>query len=253
MIIELRDKFLEKWEKYFGESELPVVFYYSGGTGNAEVVPPAKAWKCLIGELMKVRRGASLCFNSDALGCRGGKRYSNLYPEFTPDFRYFLSCGIPGKMEGERYKRTPEIVDEIMTAHRDPGVSGMNIIFKRWDRLEESDNPEVVVFFGHADILSGLFTLANYDRAFPDGVIIPFGSGCSSIIYHPYLESKSDQPRGVIGMFDITARPYVGEDILSFAVPMKRFEQMIDYMDESFLVTEPWNRVLKRLNKRENK
>lgn len=27
-----------------------------------------------------------------------------------PNFEYFLSCGIPGKLEGERYKKTPELV-----------------------------------------------------------------------------------------------------------------------------------------------
>jgi hypothetical protein len=253
MNIELKNRFIEKWEKFFPGAELPITFYFTEISGGAEIVPPAKAWKCIIGELMKVRRGTSLCFNSDAIGCRGGKRYTSLSQEFTPDFRYFLSCGIEGKMEGERYKRNPEIVDEIMKAHRDLGVTGKNIVFKRWDNLEESDDPEVAIFFGHADVLSGLFTLANFDRAFPDGVITPFGSGCSSIVYHPYIESKTDQPRGVIGMFDVSARPYVGEDILTFAVPMKRFEQMINYMDESFLVTEVWSRVQKRISKKNQK
>jgi hypothetical protein len=250
MNMDIKERFIEKWQKYFSGSELPVTFYYSEGTGGAEVVPPAGTWKCLIGELMKVRRGASLCYNSEAIGCRGGKRYSALSQEFTPDFRYFLSCGIAGEMEGERYKRAPEIVDDIMKAHQDLGVTGKNIIFKRWDKLDVADNPEVAVFFGHADILSGLFTLANFDRADPDGVFAPFGAGCSSTIYHPYIESRSDSPRGVLGMFDVSARPYVGDDILTFSVPMKRFVQMIDYMDESFLVTEAWGRVQKRLSKR---
>ncbi len=40
-------------------------------------------------------------------------------------------------------------------------------IFKRWDMLDESDNPEVVIFFSQADVLSGLFTLANYDYPLP--------------------------------------------------------------------------------------
>ena len=44
-------------------------------------------------------------------------------------------------------------------------------------------------------------------------------------------------------MFDPSARPCVPVDILTFAIPMKKFGQMIEYMDESFLVTKTWDRV----------
>lgn len=63
-----------------------------------------------------------------------------------PKFEYFLSCGIPGEMEGERYIRTPEMVLD-----------------------------------------------------------------------------------------------------LTFSVPMVKFMKMIDYMDESFLITDTWKKVLKRI------
>lgn len=249
MNINFRDRFIEKWNRYFGKSGLPVTFYYSDSDGGATVVQPAKAWKCLIGELARVRRGESLCYNLDSIGCGGGKRFTGMTLEVAESFRYFLSCGIPGKLEGERYKRTPEIVDEGFKSHRDLGVTGKNIIFKRWDMLTEADNPEVAIFFAHADVLSGLFTLANFDRAEQNGVFTPFGAGCSSSIYYPYLERLNDSPRAVIGMFDVSARPYVGENILTFAVPVRRLEQMVDYMDESFLITESWSRVKKRIDK----
>ena len=104
-----------------------------------------------------------------------------------PDFEYFLSCGIPGKVEGERYKKSPEMVKEIMKQMPEFKAPARYIVFKRWDRLEDSDNPEVVIFFGKADVLSGLFTLANFDEIEPNGVIAPFCSGCASIVYYPYL------------------------------------------------------------------
>jgi len=50
-------------------------------------------------------------------------------------------------------------------------------------------------------------------------------------------------------MFNVSARPYTGENILTFAVPIKRFKQMVEYMDESFLITESWSRVKKRIDK----
>ena len=35
-------------------------------------------------------------------------------------------------------------------------------MFKRRDKLEESDYPAVAVFFAEPDVLPGLFALANY-------------------------------------------------------------------------------------------
>jgi len=36
MNIETKDTFLRLWKKYFGDSELPIVFYYTEGDGGAE-------------------------------------------------------------------------------------------------------------------------------------------------------------------------------------------------------------------------
>ena len=62
-------------------------------------------------------------------------------------------------------------------------------------------------------MLSGLFTLANYDEPQPYGVIAPFGAGCASIVDYPYKEIKAPQPRAVLGMFDVSARPCVPSDL----------------------------------------
>jgi hypothetical protein len=161
----------------------------------------------------------------------------------SENFRYFLSSGKSGVVEGERYKRTPEIVDEITARHVSLPATGRCYTFRRWDKLAPGDNPEAVIFFARPEVLSALFTLANFDQADPNGVICPFGSGCSSIIHYPRLEQKSDHPRAVLGMFDPSARPCVPVDILTFAIPMKKFEKMIDSKDESFLITKTWDKV----------
>jgi hypothetical protein len=124
---------------------------------------------------------------------------------------------------------------------------GQFIVFKRWDKLEDADNPEVVIFFAKPDVLSGLFTLANFDVADPNGVITPMGSGCSAIVQNPYVEKGSQQPRGIIGMFDASARPFVAPDELTFAAPMSKFLAMAGNMEESFLITDTWKTMQKRI------
>ncbi len=247
MDMGLKQKFIELWNKYFNNAELPITFYYTDEKGHDELVKPGTVPSCVIGAIQKVRKGKSLCFDTESVGCFGGKRYLGFSEKLRPNFEYFLSCGIPGEMEGERYKKSPELVAEFMKKQPIFKAPAKYIVFKRWDMLEKSDNPDVVIFFAKPDVISGLFTLCGFDVSEPNSVITPFNAGCGSIVQKPYFEKDSDHPRGIIGMFDISARPYVSADELTFAAPINKFETMIGNMDESFLITESWRKVQKRI------
>ncbi|HUT46886.1 MAG TPA: DUF169 domain-containing protein [Sedimentisphaerales bacterium] len=247
MDIELKERFLAVWEKYFDGTELPIVFYYANEASEVELVKPPHGHRCIMADLSKVRMGSSICFDTDSFGCFGGKRYLGFGQEVMPNFEYFLSCGIPGKLEGERYKKTPELVKEIIKKVPDFEAPKKLIVFKRWDKLQEPDEPDVVIFFADPDVLSGLFTLANFDVGDLNGVFSPFSAGCGSIVQYPYLEKGSDFPRAVLGMFDVSARPFVPGGVLSFSVPMNKFITMVENMDESFLITPSWHKIQKRL------
>jgi len=247
MNTESRDHFIRQWKKYFNNADLPVTFYYTDNPRDAEIVSSSGKWNCLICELQKVRSGESLAFSSESLKCSGAKRYLGFADTIRPNFEYFLSCGIENVMEGERYIRTPEMVKELMRNQKKLDIPGKYIVFKRWDNLKEEDNPEVAVFFATPDILSGLFTLANYDQSEPNSTITPFGAGCGSIVYYPYIEKDSQRPRAVIGLFDVSARKCVPPGILTFSVPMVKLTSMISYMDESFLITDSWKKVQGRI------
>jgi len=247
MDMTLKERFRERWESYFDGAELPICFYYTDQEGRAEAAKPPAGHQCFIGALAKVRKGQSLCFDAKSIGCFGGKRYLGFSKRVMPNFEYFLSSGIPGTVEGERYKKSPEMVKQAMKILPQFAAPGRYIVFKRWDMLEESDEPAVVIFFAKADVLSGLFTLANYDEVEENGVITPFGAGCSTIVMYPYLERDADRPRAVLGMFDVSARPFVPKEMLTLAVPMKKFTRMVENMEESFLITPSWDKVRKRI------
>jgi hypothetical protein len=95
-------------------------------------VPPS-GHRCVIADLSKVRRGNPLCFDADSIGCGGGKRYLGFAEEVMPNFEYFLSCGIPGKLEGERYKKSPALVRQVMEKLPEFKAPARFIVFKRWD------------------------------------------------------------------------------------------------------------------------
>lgn len=247
MDLKFKENFIRLWAKYFNNAGLPVTFYYTDEEGHAEQVKPGSVPRCIMGSIVNVRRGVSYSFAAEAVGCFGGRRYLGFSDRLAPDFTHFLSCGIPGKVEGERYKKTPELVAVILQRWPKFKAPARFIVFKRWDKMEVSDNPDVIIFFATPDVLAGLYTLANFDEADPEGVIAPFGSGCSAIVQNPYLEKDSAHPRGILGMFDSSARPFVSPDELTFAVPINKFERMVQNMEESFLITNTWKAIQKRI------
>ena len=48
-------------------------------------------------------------------------------------------------------------------------------------------------------------------------------------------------------MFDVSARPRVPDGVLTFAVPWSKFERMLANADETFLTTESWAKVQRRI------
>jgi hypothetical protein len=242
----LRERFRAAWERYFPGAELPIGFWYTNGDAGVQLAKTSEIDRCLMANLERVRAGTPMRFSVDSIGCPGGRRYCGFSETLMPQFNYFLSHGIPGKVEGERYKKTPELVAEVMAHAPKLKAPGTSIVFKPWDHLTDTDDPAAVIFVATPDVLAGLFTLANFDEAEQIGVIAPFGAGCGTVVLYPYLEQQREHPRCVLGAFDPSARPYVPANTLTFAAPMKKFVTMVADMDESFLITPTWSEVTRR-------
>jgi len=247
--MKIVEEFIGRWREYFADAELPIAYYYTDNPNTSEYAGEPPRWRCFVCDLGKVRRGMSLHFDVNSITCNGGKRYRGFTQTLRDNFDYFLSCGIEGELEGERYKKSPAIVKEIMKGQPAFKAPGRYIQFKRLDKLDDNDKPAVVIFFAPPDVLSGVFTLANYDETHRNAVIAPFGSGCSSIIYYPYFELEKKQSKAVLGLFDVSARPCVTPDIFTLAVTWPKFERMVSNMSESFLITESWQKIRKRIGK----
>ncbi len=167
-----------------------------------------------------------------------------------PNIEYFLSCGIPGEMEGERYIKTPELAREFFKKRKPRLAPATYCVLKPIEQFQQGNvKPEVVTFFGSPDILSGLFTLTNYALETTEAVYAPFGSGCSAILTYPLKEAEKEQPRAVLGMFDVSARPMVENEILTLAMPYPIFLKLLENVQSSFLETESWKKVLHRITK----
>jgi uncharacterized protein (DUF169 family) len=249
MTKDIKQRFMDVWEKYFTNAELPVLFYYTDDVTGIESGIPGKNGHCIFSQLRRVRMGETICFDTTTVACAGARRYLGFSDRLPPDIDWFLSCGREGGREGERYKKTTELAHTTIQKSAQLRAPGRYIVFKPWNNLSDGETPAVVVFFATPDVLSGLFTLANFDEGDPIAVIAPFTAGCGSVVQYPLRESKSAKPRCVLGLFDVSARPDVPADVLTFAIAWQKFLRMVENVEESFLITPSWHKVRRRIEK----
>ncbi|MGZ8439803.1 MAG: DUF169 domain-containing protein [Candidatus Deferrimicrobiaceae bacterium] len=231
----------------FGMSEYPVLFRYADDLPKGTLFPPEGARVCLFALLGKTRtEGVPVALSPSHHGCPGGGYYLGFLETPREGIEYFLSCGIPGKMEGERYLRTPELARARFAKVPVRPAPKRYGLFTRADMPHSPADPEVVIFFASPDLLAGLHFLASFDRE-DDAVTAPFSSGCGAIVTLPLAEGVRSDPRAVMGLFDPSARPHVEKTLLTFAVPFGLFTRMADNVPESFLTTRTWGTIRKRI------
>ena len=242
----------ELWKQFreiLGLKESPLGVYYTNDKPEG-VTPKDGISGCMIGLLQNARKeGKTVYFDKGHFGCPGGAYYMGFRDIPMPNIEYFLSCGIPGQMEGERYIKTPERAREYFAKMIPRRTPATYCVFKPIEKFQTEEKPEVVVFFASPDMLAGLFTLTNYALEKTDAVYTPFGSGCSAVLTHPLKEAEKEQPRAVLGMFDVSARPMVEKDVLTLAMPYSIFLKLLENVSGSFLQTESWKKVFQRIQK----
>jgi uncharacterized protein (DUF169 family) len=212
-------------------------------------------WGCVAAMLTAAAKGRQVVFGRSTYGCQGGGvglGFGNMYPEIPGGFDYFLSTGKEGFREGEAYKKTPELVKTFEAALPITNIPEQYVVFKPLTDVDTgTEQPRVVVFYANPDQLSALVVLANYGRPGLDNVIIPFGAGCHTTCLIPWGEAGKERPQAVVGMTDISARPVIDADLLSFSVPVGMFKEMEDNVAGSFLDKPAWQKVEQRIPNKE--
>jgi uncharacterized protein (DUF169 family) len=207
---------------------------------------------CVIAMLSAAARGKTAVFDRKTAGCRGGGvglEFGNTYGDFPGGIEYFLSTGRgEGYREGEGYRKTVELARQAIAEVPFTNTPYTYVVFKPLEQVNPAtETPRLVVFLANPDQLSALVVLANYGRPGSNNVTIPVAAGCQTICLLPDQESRSDHPRAVVGITDISARPRVDADLLSFTVPFKLFLEMEADVPGSFLEKPAWRRVKARI------
>lgn len=209
-------------------------------------------WGCVIAMLMAAAKGKAAALDRETVACGGGSIGMGFCDQFEGPpggIEYFLSSGKgEGFPPGEGYVKTPELAREFVEELPKTIIPYKYVIFKPLSEIDlEHETPVIVVMLANPDQISALTVLANYGRHGGDNVILRFGAGCHQIFLLPYDESKQPSPRAVLGTTDITARPYVEPDLLSFAMPWSLFQEMESNVPGSFLERHDWKKVRERI------
>jgi uncharacterized protein (DUF169 family) len=207
-------------------------------------------WGCVVSMLTAASKGKTACFDRSTCGCTGGRLglgFGEAHSQSPGGIEYFLSTGRgEGFPEGEAYKKTPELAKAFIDQLPITDIPEKYVVFKPLGEVAEADDPRLIMFYATPDQLSALVVLANYDRA-TAAVSIPFGAGCHTVCLIPLNEAKKEMPQGIVGAIDISARPYIDPDILTFTVPYTMFLEMESNIPGSFLEKEAWQKVRQRL------
>ena len=132
---------LSPWQTYCPGAELPITFEVGEDTGTTEKAKTPASWRCFVCDLARVRKGTSLVFDKTSVTCSGGLLYMGFETQRSENFRYFLSSGKPGVVEGERYKKSPELLMRSLPVMSALPVEGKSYTFKRWDKLADGGQP----------------------------------------------------------------------------------------------------------------
>lgn len=245
--------------------------------------PPEKAmrfaegkWGCVMFLAANAARGKTAVISRSNFGCWGGGvglGFGNRYQDFPGGeecFLRFLSSGNKdwdkgravgevlkekaGRdfasqfLEGEGYVKNPELTREWLDHLPITDVSPKSVLLTPLAEVKADEVPETVIFFVDADQLSALVVLANYGREGRENVAIPWSAACQNIGIMPLEEARSEHPRAIVGLTDLSARKYVrkllGAQYLSFAMPWQLFVQMEADVPGSFLERHTWQALM---------
>ncbi len=210
------------------------------------------AWGCVVAMFSAASRGKTAVFDRASTGCPGGVTglcFGSAFEKIPGGAEYFLSTGRgEGFPEGEAYIKTPELARDFIEHCPVIDIEYEFVVFKPLSAVNpETEKPALVSFLVNPDQLTGLFVLANYGRRGNENVAVPFGAGCHTIVLLPYRESLKEHPRAIIGLMDVSARPFVDPELLSFTVPWSMFLEMEENVPGSFFEKDPWKKVANRI------
>ena len=111
-------------------------------------------FSCVIGNIWRARKKKTAAyFSEECFGCPGGAFWLGFMKPQTETIIRYVSTGIPGKMEGELYCDSPEVLRQIFEQIDPRPAPKKFCVVKPLTLFEDEENPEIVAFFARPESL----------------------------------------------------------------------------------------------------
>ena len=152
-------------------------------------------------------------------------------------------------LHGEGYTKDAATTKGFVESLPITRIDRRYVVFKPLSQVDPAvERPETVHFLVDPDRLSALVVLASYAGPGNENVIIPQAAGCQSMGIIAMREARSERPRAVVGLVDISARNFMtrqfGHDQMTVSVPFGMFERLETDAPGSFLAKSQWRDLL---------
>ncbi|MDR3626679.1 MAG: DUF169 domain-containing protein, partial [Ignavibacteriaceae bacterium] len=81
-----------------------------------------------------------------------------------------------------------------------------------------------------------------------DRIVGRFASACAAVTTVPLKYARTNQKKAVWGLHDISVRPKLPKDLMTLTFPFELLAEMWINIEESFLTTDRWNKVARRIS-----
>ena len=215
-----------------------------------------------------------------------GLGFGDAFTQRNHPTRYLLSTGMaqvpegeevklpPHMQEGERFFADPCVTDVWRSSLPFGDYQGKQVVFapaKDWPETtsfketvpskndhHEGDGrkkngsgvcknnfPELVCLFVNPDQLSALVSMAGFRSGNRLETIAPFGAACHSIIY-ALDQAKSENPKMVLGYFDVSQRAKIPANLLTVTLPYSLFVRFEEDAHKGCLSSHAWVDLMKK-------
>ena len=205
-------------------------------------------FSCVLGNIWLARKKKTAAYiSAKQFGCPGGAFWLGFLKPQTDTIIHYVSTGIPDRMKGEFYCDSPDNLRQ-MFEYVDPEPATHEFcVFKSINSFTAEETPNLVAFFARPEVLAGLHQLATFVTNDPEIVASPWSAACGGLVAWPLHYLSKGLNRAVLGGWDPSARKFFKTDELSFTVPFGMFTEMINRFDDSFLKTDTWENMHKKI------